>query len=224
MFKKHVLKSKFKKYSKIGLSNGLTGKQIAEKMLYDNGIKDVEVISTPGRLTDHYNPKDKTINLSEDVYNSNSVAAAAVAAHECGHAVQHATAYNWLELRSAMVPIVSFSSKALGYVFMAMLFGFGVLNIFGSIDVVFYIIIALQSAVTIFTLVTLPVEYDASNRALVWLQSSHTANSNEHKIAKDLGAFSNKRTNQLWIGNTGSNIAQPITNVRNKGFWISKLR
>lgn len=179
------LKSKFKKYSEIGLANSLTGKQIAEKMLSDNGISDVQVISTPGRLTDHYNPKDKTINLSEDVYNSNSVTAAAVAAHECGHAVQHAQAYSWLQFRSAMVPVVSFSSRALGFVFMAMLFGFGVLNIFGSIDVVFYVIIALQATVTVFTLVTLPVEYDASNRALVWLKSSHTANHNEHKIAKD---------------------------------------
>jgi Zn-dependent membrane protease YugP len=179
------LKSKFKKYGAVGLNNGLTGKQIAEKMLQDNGINDVQVISTPGRLTDHYNPKDKTVNLSEDVYQSNSVAAAAVAAHECGHAVQHANAYSWLQFRSAMVPVVSFSSRILSFVFIAMLFGFGLLNIFGSIDTVFLIIIVLQAAITLFTLVTLPVEYDASNRALAWLESANMANGKEHGMAKD---------------------------------------
>ncbi len=179
------LKSKFKKYGKVGLQNGLTGKEIAEKMLHDNGITDVRVLHTSGRLTDHYNPKDKTVNLSEDVYQSNSVAAAAVAAHECGHAVQHATAYSWLKLRSAMVPIVSFSSQVLGFLFMAMLFGFGVFNLFGSIETVFLIVIALQAAITVFTLVTLPVEYDASNRALAWLERENMTSPQEHNMAKD---------------------------------------
>ncbi|MEQ9262657.1 MAG: zinc metallopeptidase [Owenweeksia sp.] len=178
------LKSKFNKYSKVMISNGLTGKEIAEKMLRDNHIDDVKVISTPGRLTDHYNPGDKTVNLSESVYNSNSVAAAAVAAHECGHAVQHAQAYSWLQFRSAMVPVVSFSSKAINIIFLAMLFGAFAVNIFPFTTVIWTMII-LQSAITIFTVVTLPVEYDASNRALVWLENTGTTSASEHDKAKD---------------------------------------
>lgn len=178
------LKGKFKKYSKIGLQNGLTGREIAEKMLAEHGIHDVKVLSTPGRLTDHYNPKDKTVNLSEDVYHSNSVAAAAVAAHECGHAVQHAEAYSWLQLRSAMVPIVSFSSRAIGIIFMLMLFGAFTVSFF-TFDTVIITMIVLQGAITLFTLITLPVEYDASNRALVWLKNSGTAGHSEHDKAKD---------------------------------------
>ncbi len=185
------LKNKFKKYSEVGLSNGLSGKEIAEKMLHDNGIFDVKVISTRGRLTDHYNPADKTVNLSEGVYDGRSVAAAAVAAHECGHAVQHATAYRWLELRSALVPVVSFSSKAMSIIFMIMLFGTFLVNMF-PITTVLWTMVILQGAVTLFTVVTLPVEYDASNRALVWLESTGTTSRGEHDMAKDaLGAAAN---------------------------------
>lgn len=177
------LKSKFKKYGKIGLQNGLSGKEIAEKMLHDNGITDVQVISTPGRLTDHYNPKDKTINLSEDVYHQNSVAAAAVAAHECGHAIQHAQAYSWLEFRSAMVPVVNFSSRAMSILFMLLIFGAGA-NLMGW-GTMMWILVILQGAVTLFTVVTLPVEYDASKRALVWLRNENMTTTQEQDIAKD---------------------------------------
>ncbi len=178
------LKSKFKKYSQVGLSNGMSGKEIAEKMLHDNNIYDVKVISTPGRLTDHYNPADKTVNLSEDVYHGRSAAAAAVAAHECGHAVQHATAYSWLQFRSAMVPVVSFSSKTMSIVFMLMLFG-GFLVTAIPINSIFLAMAVMQGAITLFTLVTLPVEYDASRRALVWLENTGTTTRSEHDMAKD---------------------------------------
>lgn len=178
------LKSKFKKYSEVGLSNGLSGREIAEKMLADNNIHDVRVISTPGQLTDHYNPANKTVNLSEGVYEGRSIAAAAVAAHECGHAVQHATAYSWLQFRSSMVPIVSFSNKAMGIIFLLMMLGFGVVHLF-PLDTVLWTMIFLQGAITLFTVVTLPVEYDASNRALVWLETTGTATPAEHGQAKD---------------------------------------
>lgn len=178
------LKSKFNKYSKIGLRNGMSGREIAEQMLHDNGIHDVKVISTPGRLTDHYNPSDKTVNLSEGVYNGRSVAAAAVAAHECGHAVQHANAYSWLQLRSAMVPVVSFSSKAISFIFMFMLFGL-IFTSFFPLQTVLLVMIGLQAAITLFTVVTLPVEYDASKRALVWLEAENMAAPDEHNKAKD---------------------------------------
>lgn len=178
------LKRKFKKYSEVQLQNGLTGKEIAERMLYDHGISGVQVMSTPGRLTDHYNPKDKTVNLSEDVYYSNSVAAAAVAAHECGHAVQHAKAYKWLEVRSAMVPVVSFSNKALGFLFIAMLLGMSIFSLF-PISTVLWTVIIMQGSIAAFTLVTLPVEYDASERALVWLRNEGVAETGEHRMAKD---------------------------------------
>jgi len=178
------LKSKFKKYSEVGMANGMSGREIAEKMLADNNIHDVRVISTPGRLTDHYNPANKTVNLSEGVYEGSSVAAAAVAAHECGHAVQHATAYSWLQLRSALVPVVSFSSKAMSVIFLIMIFGFGVANLF-PLDTVLLTMIFLQGAVTVFTVITLPVEYDASNRALAWLENTNMTSSGEHGMAKD---------------------------------------
>ena len=185
------LKSKFEKYSKIMISNGMTGREIAEKMLHDNGIYDVKVISTPGRLTDHYNPADKTVNLSEGVYEGNSISSAAVAAHECGHAVQHATAYAWLKFRSAMVPVVSFSSRILGVIFMLMLFGTFMVHMF-PFETVIWIMIILQGTITLFTVVTLPVEYDASNRALAWLESTGMTTGDEHAKAKDaLGAAAN---------------------------------
>lgn len=178
------LKKKFKKYSQVGLDAGLSGREVAEKMLSDNGIHDVEVMSTPGRLTDHYNPANKTINLSEDVYNSRSVAAAAVAAHECGHAVQHAQNYSWLQFRSALVPIVSFSSRAMGIIFMVMIFGAFATSLF-PLETVLWTMIILQGSITLFTVITLPVEYDASNRALVWMKETGTATQSEQGNAKD---------------------------------------
>tara|TARA_B100000886_G_scaffold333773_1_gene288350 strand:- start:4988 stop:5644 length:657 start_codon:yes stop_codon:yes gene_type:complete len=177
------LKKKFKKYSLVTLSNGMTGKDIAEKMLADHGIRDVKVVSVAGKLTDHYNPADKTVNLSPDVYNKCSVASAAVAAHECGHAVQHATAYSWLQMRSAMVPAVAFSSKMLNFIFIMMLLGASFLK-FGM-DTALLVVIIFQSAITLFTLVTLPVEFDASNRALVWLNSKNITNQQNHPLAVD---------------------------------------
>ncbi len=178
------LKGKFKKYSKVGLQNGLSGREIAEKMLADHGITDVKVISTAGRLTDHYNPTDKTVNLSEAVYNERSVAAAAVAAHECGHAVQHATAYQWLQLRSKMVPAVSFSNRAMSFIFIAMIFGAFTINLF-PLNTVIWTMIVFQGAITVFSLVTLPVEYDASNRALAWLKNTNITSPAENEMADD---------------------------------------
>lgn len=178
------LKNKFKKYSGIPLDNGMTGKEVAERMLHDNGITDVNVVSVAGRLTDHYNPQDKTVNLSPDVYNTNSVAAAAVAAHECGHAVQHATAYAWLQMRSAMVPAVAFSSKILNFIFIMSFIGAGMLGWFGM-NTALLVIIIFHSAITLFTLVTLPVEFDASNRALIWLKQSNITSEHNHPMAQD---------------------------------------
>lgn len=178
------LKSKFEKYSRVPVAAGLTGAEVAEKMLHDYGIYDVRIMSVPGKLTDHYNPIEKTVNLSPDVYNGRSVAAAAVAAHEVGHAVQHATAYSWLQMRSALVPVVSFSSRMLSFIFIFMLLGTFIVNIF-SIQTVLLTVIVLQSAITLFTLITLPVEYDASNRALVWLEGAGITSAREHGMAKD---------------------------------------
>ena len=177
------LKNKFKKYSKIPLDSGMTGKEVAEKMLSDNGITDVKVISVAGRLTDHYNPQDKTVNLSSDVYNANNIAAAAVAAHECGHAVQHATAYAWLQMRSAMVPAVAFSSKMLNLIFISMILGVSFLKL--DFNMAILAVILFQGAITIFTLVTLPVEFDASNRALIWLKQSNITSERNHPMAQD---------------------------------------
>ena len=162
------LQSVFKKYSQVMFPGGLTGRDVAEKMLRDNGIYDVQVTCTPGHLTDHYNPATKTVNLSESVYNSNSVAAAAVAAHECGHAVQHAREYAPLKMRSALVPIVQFSSMCSTWVIIA---GILVMNTFPAL---FWIGIAMIAMSALFSLITLPVEYNASARAMDWLESTHT--------------------------------------------------
>ncbi|HIE73289.1 MAG TPA: zinc metallopeptidase [Flavobacteriales bacterium] len=177
------LKSKVKKYSQIPTVSGLSGKEIAEKMLSDNGILDVKVVSVPGKLTDHYNPMDKTINLSPDVYQGRHVTAAAIAAHECGHAVQHATAYQWLEMRSQMVPIVNFSNSMMGTVFIIGLIGGSFIGLGFSQLILLFII--LQAIVTAFTLITLPVEFDASRRALIWLKSSNITNDEEVVFAED---------------------------------------
>lgn len=173
------LKSKFSKYSRMHLSNGLSGREIAEKMLADNNISDVKVISTPGALTDHYNPVNKTVNLSESVYNERNAAAAAVAAHECGHAVQHARAYPWLQLRSRLVPTVNISSKLASFLLIAGIF---TVNTFPSLLLIGILFFA---ATVIFTFVTLPVEYDASNRALAWLKDKNMLTPQEQGGAED---------------------------------------
>ena len=174
-----MLQSKFKKYSQVPLGSRLTGKDVAEKMLHDNGIYDVKVISTQGALTDHYNPANKTVNLSEVVFDSNSVAAAAVAAHECGHAVQHAHAYGPLKMRSSLVPVVSFASK---YVMWVLLAGVALINIFPHL---IWIGIGLFAMTTLFSVVTLPVEINASSRALAWLNTAGITNVSNHAMAKD---------------------------------------
>lgn len=176
------LKSKFEHYSKLSLKNGLSGREIAEKMLADNGIYDVEVISTPGQLTDHYNPKNKTVNLSEVVYNQRNASAAAVAAHEVGHAIQHAQAYSWLKMRSAIVPAVGISSKLSNIVIMAGLV-LSATTSFGNSILLLGIV--LFGITTLFTFITLPVEYDASNRALAWLDNKNMVTRAEHAGAKD---------------------------------------
>lgn len=173
------LKSKFEKYSQTPISSGLSGQQIAEKMLRDHNIHDVKVISVEGRLTDHYNPLDRTVNLSHDVYYGKNAAAAAVSAHECGHAVQHARAYSMLQLRSALVPMVSFASKWVHWVLLA---GIIMVNTFPSL---LLLGITLFAATTAFSFVTLPVEFDASKRALVWLESANITTSQEHEQSKD---------------------------------------
>jgi len=173
------LKSKFELYSKLQLRNGMSGAEIAAKMLSDNGIYDVRVISTPGQLTDHYNPADKTVNLSEAVYNQRNAAAAAVAAHECGHAVQHARGYQWLTLRSQLVPIVNVASSYMQWILLA---GILMLHTFPQLLLVGIVIFA---ATTLFSIVTLPVEYDASNRALAWLENKNMLSQEEQAGAKD---------------------------------------
>lgn len=175
------LQRKFETYSKIHLRNGMSGAEIAQKMLNDHGIYDVKVISTPGRLTDHYNPADKTVNLSEAVYNQRNAAAAAVAAHEVGHAVQHATAYSWLQMRSKMVPVVSIASNLVQWVLLA---GVVMIASFNN-SIVLLIGIVLFAITTVFSIVTLPVEYDASNRALKWLQTKNMVSQEEFAGAKD---------------------------------------
>lgn len=173
------LQSKFDRYSRMALSNGMTGREIAEKMLRDNGIYDVKVTSTPGMLTDHYNPTNKTVNLSEGVYNTCSVAAAAVAAHECGHAVQHARAYAPLQMRSALVPVVHFSSSIVQWVLLAGMF------MIHSFPQLLLIGICLFAMTTLFSFITLPVEIDASRRALVWLSGAGVTNASNHRQAQD---------------------------------------
>ncbi len=177
-----TLKRKFQEYGEMPLSEGLSGKEVAEKMLRDNNIYDVRVISADGFLSDHYNPTDKTVNLSPDVYSGRSISAAAVAAHECGHAVQHATAYSMLQLRSALVPIVQISTTLAQWVILA---GLGVMGFGGGNQTILLIGIVLFAASTVFSLITLPVEYDASARALRWMENTHLTTRYEHDKAAD---------------------------------------
>lgn len=173
------LRSKFNEYSQIGLSNDLSGAEIAQKMLTENGIHDVRVQSVEGMLTDHYNPQDKTVNLSADVYYGRSVSAAAVASHECGHAVQHKVAYAPLQLRSAMVPVLTVSSRYMQWVLLA-----GVLML-QSTPLPLTIGVVLFALTTLFSFITLPVEFDASKRALAWIQTNGVVNEREYVFAKD---------------------------------------
>jgi len=174
-----VLKGKFQAYGKIPLSNGMTGKEVAEKMLRENGIFDVKVVSVEGFLSDHYNPANKTVNLSPEVYNGNSISSAAVAAHECGHAVQHATAYRWLALRSKLVPAVQVTSGLVNWI---LFLGVIMIKSFPQLLLVGIILFALT---TVFSLITLPVEFDASRRALAWLNHTNVTNSIEYPKAKN---------------------------------------
>jgi Zn-dependent membrane protease YugP len=178
------LKSKFKHYSKVHLQNGMSGAEIAQKMLDDHGIRDVQVVSTPGMLTDHYNPKNKTVNLSEGVYNQRNASAAAVAAHEVGHAVQHATAYEWLGMRSKLVPIVSVTSSMSTWV----VFGGLALGAAAGLGFGYWVAVAglvMMSFATLFSFITLPVEYDASNRALAWLKNKNIVTQAEYAGSED---------------------------------------
>ncbi|GGW51232.1 zinc metallopeptidase [Arenibacter certesii] len=178
------LKSKFKHYSKVHLRNGMSGAEIAEKMLADHGIRDVKVISTPGMLTDHYNPTNKTVNLSEGVYNQRNASAAAVAAHEVGHAVQHATAYEWLTMRSKLVPIVSVTSGMSMWV----VFGGIMLGAAAGVGLGYWVAVAglvMMGFATLFSFITLPVEYDASNRALAWLKNKNMVSQEEYAGSED---------------------------------------
>ena len=180
----NTLKRKFEFYSKRQLRNGMSGAEIAEKMLADHGITDVKVVSTAGRLTDHYNPKDKTVNLSEAVYNQRNAAAAAVAAHECGHAVQHAQAYSWLQMRSTLVPMVSVTSGMSQW----LIIGGLILGGAAGLGLGWWVAVAglaFMGFATLFSFVTLPVEYDASNRALAWLKNKHMVSQEEYKGAED---------------------------------------
>lgn len=172
-------KSKVKEYSQVGLANHLTGAEIAQMMLKDNGIFDVQVLSTEGELTDHYNPETKTVNLSNDVFHGRSVIAAAVSAHECGHAVQHAKSYAWLQFRSSVVPIVSVASRYVQWVLLAGIF---LVNTFPALLLIGIILFA---ATTVFTVITLPVEFDASKRALAWLDSKGIVRPEEYPMTKD---------------------------------------
>ncbi len=173
------LKKKFEEYSQVGLSNGMSGQEIAERMLQQSGIYDVRVQSVEGTLTDHYNPQDKTVNLSSDVFYGRSVAAAAVAAHECGHAVQHATAYSWLQMRSKMVPFLTISSRYMSWVII------GGILLLNTTPIPLAIGVALFAVTTLFSFITLPVEYDASNRALAWIDSNGVVTRQEHGMAAD---------------------------------------
>jgi uncharacterized protein len=181
MFVQWRLKSKFQQYSEIGLRNGLSGREIAEKMLRDNNIFDVRILSVEGQLTDHYNPSDKTVNLSPDVYHGRHASAAAVAAHECGHAVQHAVAYSMLQFRSAMVPVLSIANN---FMPIALMVGMMILYSTGN-KMVLTIGVIMFALATLFSFVTLPVEFDASRRALAWMDSKNIVTVEEHKMAKD---------------------------------------
>nr|WP_124978823.1 zinc metallopeptidase [Nonlabens xiamenensis] len=182
MYVSNKLKSKFRHYSKLKLQNGMSGAEIAQQMLDDNGIHDVKVISVAGQLTDHYNPRDKTINLSEPVYSQRNAAAAAVAAHEVGHAVQHATAYNWLGMRSTLVPVVSVASKLSQWVIIG---GIALMATTAFGNWLLLIGIIMYGMGTLFAFVTLPVEYDASKRALAWLENNRMLTREEHEGAED---------------------------------------
>lgn len=178
------LKSKFEKYSRVSLRNGMSGAEIAQKMLDDHGIRDVKVISTPGMLTDHYNPANKTVNLSEAVYNQRNAAAAAVAAHECGHAVQHATAYEWLQMRSKLVPVVSVTSGMSQW----LVIGGLILGAAAGVGLGYWVAVAglvMMALATLFSFITLPVEYDASNRALAWLKNKNMVTPQEYEGSAD---------------------------------------
>ncbi len=179
------LRSKFDYYSQIHLTKDITGQQAAERMLIDNGIRDVKVISVDGQLTDHYNPSDRTVNLSHNVYHGRNAAAVAVAAHECGHAVQHARAYSMLGLRSVMVPITNISAKVLNVLMMVMMFGGLAVLGTGAAPILVTVMVACNLVLTLFAAITLPVEFDASKRALAWLSTSGVVNSQEHEMAKD---------------------------------------
>lgn len=175
----HRLKSKFKKYSVIPMNNGITGRQVAEKMLHDHGIYDVKVVSVEGQLTDHYNPLTKTVNLSQEVYYGNHIAAGAVSAHECGHAIQHATAYSWLKMRSSLVPVVSLASNWVQWVLLG---GVLLINTFPQLLLIGIVLFAVT---TIFSFITLPVEINASNRAVAWLLQSGIASYSTLPKAQD---------------------------------------
>ncbi len=179
MLVSNVLKGKLQRYSQMALSSGYTGKEVAEKMLRDNGIYNVQIVSVEGSLTDHYNPEKKTVNLSPEIYSGQSIAAAAVAAHECGHAVQHATAYSWLKMRSSLVPIVQFGSSIIPWVLIG---GVLMINMFPILLLGGIILFAVT---TVFAFITLPVEFDASRRALAWLESTNITNPQEQPKAKD---------------------------------------
>lgn len=175
-----ILKGKFSKYSKEPLSNGMSGKEIAEKMLRENGIYDVKVTASQGFLSDHYNPLNKTVNLSPEVYEGTSISSAAVAAHECGHAVQHANSYSWLMMRSRLVPVVQLTSNLVNIVLII-----GVIMAASGNTTLLLVGIAMMAVTVLFTLITLPVEFDASNRALAWLETTNVTNSIEYPKAKD---------------------------------------
>ena len=175
-----ILKGKFSKYSKIPLANGMSGKQVAEKMLRENGIFDVKVTASQGFLSDHYNPANKTVNLSPEVYEGTSISSAAVAAHECGHAVQHANSYSWLAMRSRLVPVVQLTSNFVNIVLLI-----GVIMAASGNTTLLLVGIAMMAVTVLFTLITLPVEFDASRRALAWLETTNVTNSTEYPKAKD---------------------------------------
>jgi uncharacterized protein len=173
------LRSRFEKYSRTPLSNGMSGREVAERMLHDHGLHTVKVISVPGQLTDHYDPRNRTVNLSEAVYHARNAAAAAVAAHECGHAVQHATAYSWLEMRSKLVPVVSVTSRFMQWVLLG---GILLINTFPGLLLAGIVLFAMT---TLFSIITLPVEYDASNRALAWIKSNGVVTTSEYAMSAD---------------------------------------
>lgn len=177
------LKNRFKKYSQELLHNGMTGAEVAQAMLNHYGLGSVQITGVPGKLTDHYNPATRTVNLSPEVYEGRSVAAAAIAAHECGHAVQHANAYAWLTMRSKMVPVVNASSQIMNIVFFASIFGMSLLGL--GYDGILLLLIGTQAVITGFAVITLPVEYDASRRALVWLKGAGITNPSNHGMAED---------------------------------------